>query len=54
MSPQPTTTKEPLDAGVTSQQIQQLIDERVAAGASGCQVVTEGGQRFLVCQWPPP
>ncbi len=54
MSSQPTTTKEPLTPDLTPQQIQQLIAERTAAGATGCQVVTEGTQRFLVCQWPPP
>ena len=54
MSTQPTTTKEPLDPGLTPEQIQQLIKERKDRGASDCQVVTEGSKKFLVCQWPPP
>lgn len=54
MSGQPATTKEPLDTAITQEQIDRLIAERKSAGATSCQVVTEGGQRFLVCEWPPP
>jgi hypothetical protein len=54
MPAQPTTTKEPLAERLTDGQIQGLIRERTGVGATGCQVVTENNQRFLVCQWPPP
>jgi len=54
MSAQPVTTKEPLAEGLTAEQIQQLISERLDAGATSCEVVTENNQKFLVCQWPPP
>jgi galactokinase/mevalonate kinase-like predicted kinase len=54
MGGQSATTKEPLDDAITQPQIDRLIAERKAAGATGCQVVTEGNKRFLVCQWPPP
>lgn len=54
MSAEPTPTKEPLDDGLTPEQIQKLIDERKGAGATSCKVVTENKKRFLVCQWPPP
>lgn len=54
MSPESTETKEPLDDSITPEQIQQLIAERKSAGAESCEAVTENGQRFLVCKWPPP
>ena len=54
MSVQSATTKEPLADGLTDEQIQRIIAERKSAGATSCKVVTEGNQRFLVCQWPPP
>ncbi len=53
MNSQPAETKEPLAANITSAQIQQLIDERKGTGATSCEVVTENGERFLVCQYPP-
>jgi hypothetical protein len=49
-----TTTKEPLANELTDQEIQQLIDESKAVGATTCKVVTENNKRFLVCEWPPP
>jgi len=54
MSGQPATTKEPLDNAITPEQIVRLIAERKKDGATSCEVLTEGGQRFLVCVWPPP
>ena len=54
MSAQPVTTKELLDEGLTEEQIQQLISERLGVGATSCEVVIENNQKFLVCQWPPP
>ena len=45
-------TKEPLDPNLSGDEIQTLIDLRVRAGASGCQVETEDGQDYLVCTWP--
>lgn len=52
MSSQPATTKEPLAEGLSTEDIQRLIDQKKAAGATGCEVVREGTQRFLVCKWP--
>ena len=46
-------TKEELADEITPEEIQQLIDEKKAAGATSCEVVTENNKRFLVCQWPP-
>ena len=53
MNAEPTVTREPLAAGITAEQIQQLIDEKIGTGATSGEVVTENDQRFLVCQWPP-
>ncbi len=53
MNPQPRKTREPLADDITTEQIQQLIDERKGTGATSCEVVTENGERFLVCQYPP-
>lgn len=54
MNADSTSSKEPLSDSLTQTDIQNLIDERRAQGATSCEVVTENGQRFLVCQWPPP
>ena len=54
MSAQRTTTKQPLAKELTDEQIQQLIDEYKADGATTCKVVTETNQPFLVCEWPSP
>jgi hypothetical protein len=53
MSTPPRPTKTPLHEGITEAEIQQLIDEKKGLGATSCEVVTEGGKRFLVTQWPP-
>lgn len=53
MNAENTETREPLDDAITDDQIQRLIDERVATGAENCNVLTENGQRFLVCTYPP-
>ncbi len=53
MNSQPRTTKEPLADGITEEQIQALIDERKATGATSCEVVTENDKRILVYQFPP-
>lgn len=52
MNSEPVKTREPLDDSLTPEQIQALIDERERNGAS-CEVVTEDGQKILVCLWPP-
>jgi galactokinase/mevalonate kinase-like predicted kinase len=46
------STKEPLDNAITQEEIDRLIAERKSAGATSCRVVTEGGQRLLVTEWP--
>jgi hypothetical protein len=53
MAGQPATTKDPLAPEVTDAQIQKLIAEKKRLGATDCQVITEGNQRFLVTRWPP-
>ena len=53
MPSQASETKEPLSDQLTQDQIDKLIAERKAAGATSCQAVTESGQKFLVSQWPP-
>lgn len=53
MNPEPTVTKEPLADDLTPAEIQALIDERIGAGATSCQAVTENGEKLLVCHWPP-
>ena len=53
MSSQQAKTKEELPDEITPEQIQALIAEKKAAGATSCEVVTENNKRFLVCQWPP-
>lgn len=52
MDRQPTETREPLDSGLSEQQIQQLIAERSEDGGE-CRVVEEGEQKVLVCKWAP-
>ena len=51
MSSQPVTTREPVTADVTDDQVQQMIKERENAGAT-CKVERQGSQRIIVCQWP--
>ena len=46
-------TKELLPREITPEQLQKLIAEKKRVGAASCQVVTEGDQRFLVCEFPP-
>jgi hypothetical protein len=46
-------TKEPLAAGIREEQIGRLIAEKKRNGATECKVVTEDGQRFLICRFPP-
>ena len=53
MAGQAVTTKEPLAPEITDEQLQKLIKEKKRVGAASCQVVTEGDQRFLVCEFPP-
>jgi hypothetical protein len=53
MGGQTATTKEPLPREITPEQLQKLIAEKKRVGATSCQVVTEGDQRFLVCEFPP-
>ncbi len=53
MNPQSRETREPLADDITTEQIQQLINERKDTGATSCEAVTEDNKRFLVCQWPP-
>jgi hypothetical protein len=50
---QAATTKEELVPGITDEQIQKLIAEKKRVGATRCEVVKEGGKRFLVCEFPP-
>lgn len=45
--------RHPLDDAITDEQIQELIAEQVRNGAENCRVITEDGQRFLVCHLPP-
>lgn len=51
-SKQPKPIKEPIDE-LTDAQVQKLIAMRKKAGATSCEVVTEGGKKFLVTQYPP-
>ena len=53
MSANSMTTTEELAPDLTPAQIQLLIAERKRVGATNCTVVTEDGQRLLVCEWPP-
>ncbi len=53
MNSQSVTTKEPLSSDINQAEIDLLIKERREVGATNCGVVTEGGQRLLVCKWPP-
>ena len=53
MSSQPVTTKRELPDNITEAEIQQIIKERTDVGATSCEVVTEGGKKFLVCHYPP-
>lgn len=53
MNSQPAETREPLADDLTAADIQNLIAERKGEGATSCEVVTEGNDRVLVCQWPP-
>jgi len=46
-------TREPLAEDLSDAEIEQLTALRLAAGASGCEVQEDQGQRFLVCRWPP-
>ena len=52
MNSQPAETREELADDITPEQIQQLIAEEEQEGATNCEVVTENGKRFIVCQWP--
>ena len=52
MNSQSEETWEPLDASLTDEQIQKLINERKKLGVN-CRVATKDGQRFLVCNMPP-
>ena len=45
-------TKEPIGHEIPDERIQRLIAERARNGVK-CRVVTENGQRFLVCLSPP-
>ena len=53
MAGQAVTTKEPLAPEITPEQLQKLIAEKKRVGATSCKVVTEGNERFLVCEFPP-
>ena len=50
---QAATTREELAPNITEEQIQKLIAEKTRVGATRCEVVNEGGKRFLVCEFPP-
>ena len=52
MTTQPEPIKELID-GLTDEEIQLLKDERIKAGATNCEVVTEGDHKYLVTQYPP-
>ena len=52
MNGQPSETREPLDDGLTDEEIQKLITERTEEGGD-CRVTEEGGQRVLICKWSP-
>jgi len=54
MNSQTTVVKRELDPGISEEEIDQLIQERTNEGATSCEVVTEGGKKFLVCHYPPP
>ncbi len=45
-------TKQELDASITAEQVQKLIEERKPLGGK-CKEKKEGNKRFLVCEWPP-
>lgn len=53
MAGQAATTKEPLAPEITDEQLQKLIKEKKRVGATSCRVITEKGERFLVCEFPP-
>lgn len=38
---------------VTSGEIERLIDQKKRAGAISCEVQVKGGEKLLVCKWPP-
>jgi len=52
MNTQPKPIKRLID-GLTEEEIQRLKDERIEEGATSCEVVTEGGHKYLVTQYPP-
>jgi hypothetical protein len=52
MSAQPKPIKRLID-GLTDEEIQGLIDERIKEGATSCVVVLEGDHKYLVTQYPP-
>lgn len=52
MSIQPKAIKRLID-GLTDEEVQRLKDERIKEGAMSCEVVTEGGHKYLVTQYPP-
>lgn len=49
----PLETKQQLFDGITQVQIEQLIFDRLSAGARSCRAFAENDKRFLVCQYPP-
>lgn len=52
MSTQTKSIKEPIDE-LTDEKIQLLKNERTQVGAISCEVVIEGGHKYLVTQYPP-
>jgi hypothetical protein len=46
------STREPIAEDLTNEEIQMLIKERRGAGATEVRIVVEGGQRFIVTEWP--
>ena len=53
MNSEPVVAREPLDEAISDEQIQQLIAERMAAGATSSQVEEIDGQKVLVTRYPP-